>query len=177
MCRIFLAVFLAGISQAVCAAAIADQFGSGYGGVKWGTSVASLVGMLPGGDHFFSAPPGERAYMVRNDDMLFGVPRDGMRIQYYFGDDNGVDWIAMGIPYERREQLLGSLVSLFGSYAVTRTEGVAIRYVWPTDHGITMSVRASRDPTNGILEFWVARPSPKAVRQSVESAIARGPHG
>jgi hypothetical protein len=146
---------LGAMSQAACAGAIANQFKLGYGGVAWNTPLVSLVGMLPGGDHYFSTAPGERVYTLRNDDPLFGVPREGMRVQYHFGKGNGVDYIAVAVPYERREQLLGSLISLFGPYANAVPKSAATIYAWPRDHDIVMAVRASQNPTNGILEFWL----------------------
>jgi hypothetical protein len=68
-----------------------------------------------------------------------------------------VEYIAFGIPYERRDQLLGTLISLFGSYAATRVVGTAIIYRWPPDSGVALVVRVSKDPNNGILELWVSR--------------------
>lgn len=135
---------------------IAMQFNSGYDGVFWGTSLTKLVGMFPNGEHYFSTAPGERGYMVQTDDPLFDVPRTGMRVQYHLGTDGGVEHIAIGLPYERRDQLLGTLLSMFGAYSTTRTVGTAVIYQWPRDNRIIISVRASKDPTNGILEFWIA---------------------
>ncbi|HXJ40693.1 MAG TPA: hypothetical protein VNH18_15540 [Bryobacteraceae bacterium] len=148
---------------------IAAQFGSGYEGVYWGTSLTKLVGMFPDGEHYFSTSPGERVYLVQNNYPIFDVPRTGTRVQYHLGKDGGVEYIAIGVPYERRDQLLGTLLSLFGSYSAPRTVGTAVIYHWPRDNQVTISVRASKDPTNGILEFWVSHvdtskptaPSPK----------------
>ncbi len=144
---------------------IATQFSGGYGGVSWGTSLDSLVGMLPGGEHHFSTSPGERAYIVENGDLFFGIPRSGMNIVYHMGKGNVVEDIEIGFPYERRDQLIGVLLSLFGAYTQTVVnQGLAVIYLWPRDNGITVTVRASTNPTNGILEFGVARWSstPKA---------------
>jgi len=94
-----IAVLLAlwAMSPAACAGAIAN-IKLGYGGVSWNTPLVSLVGMLPGGDDYFSTAPGERLYTLRNDDPLFGVPREGMRVQYHFGKGNGVEYIAVSVP-------------------------------------------------------------------------------
>ncbi|MEP7244896.1 MAG: hypothetical protein ABI885_14620 [Gammaproteobacteria bacterium] len=151
MRRIILLLLLGAMSHAACVGAIANQFGPGYGGVAWGTPLVTLVGMLPSGDHYFSTAPGECVYTVRNDDPLFGVPREGMRVQYHFGKGLGVEYIAISVPYERREQLLGSLISLFGPYAKAVPKGTATIYAWPRDRDIAMGVRASKDPANGIL--------------------------
>jgi hypothetical protein len=138
--------------------AIATQFSSGYGGVYWGTSLDSLVGVLPGGEHHFSTSPGERAYIVKNSDPFFGVPRSGMNIVYHMGKGDVVEGIEIAFPYERRDQLLGVLLSLFGAYTqMVVNQGLAVIYRWPHDNGITVTVRTSTNPTNGILEFGVAR--------------------
>ena len=150
----FLAALLFSAYQA-SAGQIATEFGSGFEGVLWGTSLTKLVGMFPDGEHFFSTAPGERGYIVRNDDPLYGVPRAGTRIQYHLGREGGVESIAVGVPYERRDQLLGSLYSLFGSYSATRSVGTAVVYDWQRDRQIAISVKVSKDPTNGILEFWI----------------------
>jgi hypothetical protein len=54
-----------------------------------------------------------------------------------------------------RSELLGALISQFGVYSRAIQEGAAIIYMWPRDDGISISVRASAGPINGILEFWV----------------------
>ncbi len=134
---------------------IAARFESGYEGIAWGTSLTNLVGIYPDGEHYFSTAPGERCYMVQNAYPLFDVPRPGTRIQYHLGKEGGVEEVAIGVPYERRDQLLGTLLSLFGSYSAPRTVGNAVIYQWPRDNHIAISVRASKNPTNGILEFWI----------------------
>jgi hypothetical protein len=147
------AIFLAAFQSN--AGPIAAQFGSGYEGVIWGTSLTKLVGMFPEGEHYFSTAPGARVYMVQNNDPILDVPRNGTRVQYQLGKNGGVESIAVGVPYERREQLLGTLMSLFGGYSASATVGTAVIYQWPLDNQIQISVRASKDPTNGILEFWI----------------------
>jgi hypothetical protein len=101
---IFLAVILFA-AQRSAAGPIEAQFGSGYEGVSWGMSLTKLVGVFPDGEHYFTTAPGERGYMVRNNDPIFGVPRAGTRVQYHLGKDGGVEIIAVGVPYERRDQL------------------------------------------------------------------------
>jgi hypothetical protein len=49
------------------------------------------------------------------------------------------------------------LLSQFGAYTQrTASQGLATVYSWPVDNGIAMTVKASVNPTNGILEFQVA---------------------
>jgi hypothetical protein len=111
--------------------------------------------MMPEGDHYFSTAPGERAYSVKNDAPLLGVPRLGTRIQYHFGKDGGVEGIGVSVPYDRYQQLLSVLASQFGPYSLKRDVGVATLYIWPQDGQVRMAVRVSRDPRYGIAEFWI----------------------
>lgn len=150
-----LAGLLIATSTTVWSGPIADQFSSGYEGVRWGLPLADLVGMLPGGDHYFSTAPGERVYTVKDDAPLLGVPRLGTRVQYHLGKDGGVEAIAVGIPYDRREQLVGALISQFGAYSLKRDVGAATYFRWPQDQQVRITVRVSRDPRYGIAEFWI----------------------
>lgn len=154
-----LASLLLATAAPVWSGPIAGEFSSGYEGISWGLPLADLVGMLPQGEHYFSTAPGERVYIVRNDDPLLGVPRIGYRVQYHLGKDGGVESIAVGIPYDRYQQLLGALVSQFGPYAVTRQVGTATGFWWKEDQGIVIAVRISREPRYGIAEFWVGHAS------------------
>lgn len=155
MRTIALVVLSIGLSASALAGPIDDQFAAGVGGIPWGTRLHDLVAMRPGGDHDFSTAPGERSYALLDDEPLFGIPRPGTRIQYHFGKRNEVRSVSIGVPYERREQLLGQLLASFGQYGKPVTIGTAIGYYWPADRRCRISVRASREPKNGILEFWV----------------------
>jgi hypothetical protein len=163
MLRALLAVMLASTPLA-WAGPIADQFESGYGGVSWGLPLAKVVGMVPGGDHYFSSAPGHREYSVRNDEPFLGVPRPGTRIQYSLGTDGGVESIAIGFPYERREELLGALYSQFGRPAKVNEVGSAIIYRWAMDRDVGIALRASRDPQYGILELWIEHITPQVQK-------------
>ena len=111
--------------------------------------------MFPEGEHYFSTAPGARVYMVQNNYPIFDVPRSGTRVQYQLWRNGGVESIAIGVPYEKRDQLLGTLMSLFGGYSASTTVGTAVVYQWPQDNQIQIGARASKDLTNGILEFWI----------------------
>jgi hypothetical protein len=165
--RMLLAGILTVASTVAWCGPIADQFAWGYDGVKWGLPLADLVGMMPEGDHYFSTAPGNRVYTVKNDAPLLGVPRAGTRVQFHLGADGGVESIAVGIPYDRREQLLGALISQFGTYSIKRDVGVVTYFRWPQDQQVRITVRVSRDPRYGIAEFWIdhmvtATPKPSA---------------
>ena len=101
---------------------------------------------------------------VRNDVPLLGVPRIGNRVQYHLGKDGGVEYIAIGIPCDRYQQLLGALIFQFGPYAMTREMGTATEFRWRPDQGVSIAVRVSREARYGIAEFWIghlANPSGK----------------
>jgi hypothetical protein len=162
MRRVLLFAAILFAAQRSTAGSIDAQFGAGYEGVSWGMSLTRLVGVFPDGEHYFTTAPGDRGYMVHNNDPIFGVPRAGKTIQYHLGKDGGVEIIAVGVPYERRDQLMGVLYS-FGSYSSTGTIGQAIIYKWQRDGRIVINVRASKDPTNGILVFWVYHVDPSRI--------------
>jgi hypothetical protein len=138
------------------AGAIDDQFAAGMGGIPFGMKLDDLIAVRPGGEQFFSTAPGERGYSLADEDPLFGIQRDGMRIQYHFDKDNRVRSVAIGLPYAMREQLLGQLLVRFGQYRKSTLLRTAVDYDWPADARVRIGVRASQDPKNGILEFWVS---------------------
>jgi hypothetical protein len=136
-------------------AGVDDEFAAGVRGVPWRMTLDELIAVRPGGDHYFSTALGEHCYIVADDEPLYGIPRPAMRMQYHFGKDNRVTSIAIGVPYERREQLLSELLLSFGPYRKPRVYGTAIYYDWPPARRAQIGVRASRDPQNGILELWI----------------------
>jgi hypothetical protein len=148
------------LSTPAFAGDIDDQFAAGMGGIPFGTKLDDLIAMRPGGDQHFSTAPGHRSYFLDDDQPLFGIERRDMRVQYHLGKNNEVRSIALGVPYAMREQLLGQLMAMFGRYRAASSEPNAINYHWPADKRVYISVRASRDPKNGILEFWVSVTAP-----------------
>jgi len=151
--------YLAGLALLVSGSAwggpIASQYSAGYDGVRWGLPLADLVGMLPQGEHHFSTAPGERVYIVGSDEAILGVPRSGTTTQYHLGKSGGVEEIALSVPYERRDELLGALISQFGSYARRYEVGTSIHYDWRRDQNVAIAVRISKDSRYGIAEFWM----------------------
>src|SRR5579862_5748189 len=61
---------------AVCATGLAGtvkgSFGQGVLGIAWGTSLTSVVGVYPQGDHVFAVTPGCRAYWVKEGQPFLG---------------------------------------------------------------------------------------------------------
>ena len=144
---------------------IDDQFAAGIGGIPFGTKLDDLIAIRPGGDQHFSTAPGHRCYFLDDDEPLFGIERRDMRVQYHLGKNNEVRSIGLGVPYAMREQLLGQLMATFGRYWEFSPEPTARNYYWPADKRVRISVRASRDPKNGILEFWVDVTAPEDARR------------
>jgi len=172
MSRILSSFALIFVSSICWSGPIAAQFGSGYGGIPWGMSLVDLVGVLPGGEHFFATTAGERDYAVENNESLVGVPRTGMKVQYGLGKDNRVEVIAVNVPYERRDQLLDALVIAFGSFKGKFTKGTSTTYYWAVDDGIQISLRASVVSSYGILQFGISRATfnPPPARPRVSPA-------
>ena len=153
------------LSTPAFAGGIHEQFAAGIGGIPWGTSLDNLIAMRPGGDQHFSTADGGRCYHLADDEPLFGIERRGMRMEYTLGKNNEVDSVALGVPYAMREQLLGQLMSMFGRYWERTSDPIANHYYWPIDDRVGIAVRASRDPKNGILEFWVTVIPPAETRR------------
>jgi len=145
-------------STAVSAGGAAQQFASGYGGVSWGMSLADVIGMMPDGNLYFTLPEGSRDYIVKNEEPLFGISRSGQTLQYHFGIDGHVDQIEVHVAYENREQLVGTMISQFGSTYIKRDCGSSTecRY-WSVDGKTYIGLRMSREPRYGIAEFFVIR--------------------
>jgi hypothetical protein len=153
------------LSTPAFAGDIDDQFAAGMGGIPFGMKLDDLIAMRPGGDQHFSTSPGHRTYILDDDEPLFGIERRGMRVQYHLGKNNEVLAVALGVPYAMREQLLGQLMAMFGRYWESSSEPTVVNYNWGADKRVYVSVRASKDPKNGILEFWV-RVTPPAYARS-----------
>ena len=153
------------LSTPALAGEIHDRFAAGIGGIPWGTKLDDLIAMRPGGDQHFSTAPGQRCYFLTDEEPLFGIERRGMGVEYHLGKNNEVRSAALGVPYAMREQLLGQLTAMFGRYWESPLNSVAVSYYWPADDRVRISVRASRDPKNGILEFWVSVIPPEDARR------------
>ena len=155
-------------SASVRAGPIADEFGPGYGGVGWNLHLADIVGMMPEGEHYFSDAPGQRDYAVSNDGPLLGVPRQGMRVRYYFDQDDGLMSIAIAIPYDRYQQMLGVLIAQFGRYARIDEVGAITYYRWKEDQKIRLKLRVTKEPRYGIAEVLIRHVTEASEKAAVE---------
>jgi hypothetical protein len=160
---LFLAMLVVA-SAPTSAGPIFAEFGSGYDGVTFGLPLADLVGMMPEGEHYFANAPGQRDYAVRNDAPLLGVPRSGTRVHYYLDKNDRVENIAISIPYDQHQQLLGVLIAQFGRYSQAADIGVITHYWWKEDQQIRIGLRVSKDPRYGIAEFTISRGSADAPK-------------
>lgn len=159
MGRWFLVLMLvAGIPGVSWGGGLTSQFGSGYGGIAWGTSLNELVAQKPGGDQMFANGAGERLYAVPNEEPLFGISRTGMKVYYALDKGNEVRGAWIMFPYKLRERLLGMLNISFGPVQSTRVKGIRTIYYWPQDNGMTLTLEATLDPSYGILALTIARP-------------------
>jgi hypothetical protein len=141
------------------AGALERQFGGGYEGVIWGASLAELVQLRPGGEHFFAAVGGVREYGLLDERSMFGITRGQMRAHYFLDDTNSVVSVGLTFPFDHRQKLLGALVLSFGPYARTVVKGITTSYLWPRDDGIGLSLRETIDPSFGILELAISGPN------------------
>jgi len=148
-------------SSAVSAGGAAQQFASGYGGISWGMSVDDVIGMMPDGNLYFALPEGSRDYIVKNEEPLFGISRSGQTLQYHFGSDGGVDQIEVHIAYENREELIGTMISQFGTGYLKRDYGSTESRFWSVDGKTYVGLRVSREPRYGIAEFFVIHSTTK----------------
>jgi len=162
-CNLALALLIVGSAPA-WGGPIAEQFGSGYDGVRWGLPLSDLVGMMPEGEHYFANGPGHRDYAVKSDAPLLGVPRSGTRVRFYLDKDDRVETIAISIPYDQYQHLLGVLISQFGRYTQVSDIGAMTHYWWKDDQQVRVGLRVTKDPRYGIAEFWISRSTSNAPR-------------
>ena len=145
------AVFLC---KAAGAGPIADQFEGGFNGATWGSSIDSLVSMFPPGEHVFATTPGGRAYWIKDPSPLLNVPRDGQSILFGFNEKDLLESITLGFAYERKEQVLGALMSAFGAPTSTGLKGTKTFNCWKPDAKIALCLWASKEAKHGIS--WLA---------------------
>lgn len=120
-----------------------------------GSSLDDIVALFPDGEHVFSTAAGEGSYAVRDDQEFFGVVRSRHAVIYHLGEENQLIAVSVSVPFEMKEQLLGTLISNFGPYGGKRDWGRRQdRYVWHEDRGIILSLLMTKEPTHGIA--WMS---------------------
>lgn len=143
---------------------IADRFASGVLGMQWGSSLDSLVGVLPQGDHVYATSPGNRGYLVKDDQDFLGVARRGHNIVYWFDENDRVESVTLSFPYERKDELMGALLSLCGHAGRRVTRGRSHLNVWGDDYGILISLKTTIEAQNGIAWLQISRTERPAAK-------------
>ena len=137
---------------------IADRFGSGVLGMHWGSSLDFLVGVLPQGDHVYGTSRGNRGYLVKDDQDFLGVVRPGHNVVYWFDENDRLESVTVSYPYERKDELLGALVSLCGHAGRQLTRERSRVNVWGDSNGMSISLRTTLDAKNGIAWLQIDQP-------------------
>jgi hypothetical protein len=144
---------------------IARQFASGYDGVVWGSSLVELVGIHPRGQHYFAVGSGVRDYGLPDEKTMFGILRSHMQVVYFLDETSSVVSASLTFPFEQRQKLLGTLIVSFGPHQSMFVKGISTYYAWRRDDGVGIVVRATLDPTFGILELAISGPNTELSKQ------------
>jgi hypothetical protein len=155
--------------QSASAGPIAERFGSDILGIPWNSSLDTVVGTLPVGDHVYATTPGQRAYLVRDDQDFMGVSRRGHNVLYGFGQKNELVAVVVSFPYERKEELIGALISAFGAPQGKMRRGQQQLTGWRNDRGVSVSLTTSSEAKHGIA--WLSIRGPNYPREEANKAI------
>jgi hypothetical protein len=147
------------ICKVAGAGPLADQFRGGFNGATWGSSIDSLVGMFPTGEHVFATTPGERGYWIKDQTPLLNVPRDGQSILFGFNEKDLLESITLGFAFDRKEQILGALISAFGAAAGSGLQGTKSFDCWKADGKIALCLWASKEAKHGISWLTIYGPN------------------
>jgi hypothetical protein len=164
--RLFMLTLLA----ATCGAAPADSlkatFGGGVLGIPWGATLTNVAGIYPEGDHVFAVTPGCRAYWVKDGQQFLGIPREGKGVLFGMDSQNHVAIAAIAFDFDRRAELHGTLISLFGAPMLATQSGGMTRYGWRSSEGMTASVTEFGEGTQRIIWLTVSVSGYKAEKQA-----------
>ena len=147
------------LSKVAAAGPIEDQFHGGFNGATWGSSIDSLVGMFPPGEHVFATTPGGRAYWIKDQTPLLNVPRDGQSILFGFNEQDLLESITLGFAFDRKEQILGALTVTFGVATSTGRKGTKTFNCWKPDAKIALCFWASTAAKHGISWLTIYGPN------------------
>lgn len=125
-------------------------------GVPWGATLDDVVALYPNGDHVFATTSGHRAYWVKEGQTFLGIPRERNGVLYGMNENNRLVVVAVAFEYEYKEQLLQTLVSLFG--LPDKDVGKdSISYAWESN-GRLVGVREFGKPHQRIVWLSIAAP-------------------
>lgn len=138
--RLVLPLLLSGVGAVASASSLKETFGPGILGIPWGTSLTSLVGVYPQGDHMYAVTPGCRAYWVKDGQQFLGIPREGKGVLFGLDKQNHVAIAAVAFDFERKDELRTTLTSLFKIPKVSTRSGAMTQYGWRSSEGMIVSV-------------------------------------
>jgi|SRR5579862_5634430 len=145
---------------AVCATGLAGtvkgSFGQGVLGIAWGTSLTSVVGVYPQGDHVFAVTPGCRAYWVKEGQPFLGIPRDGKGVLFGMDKQNHVASASVAFDFERKGELRTTLTSLLGNPMVPTQSGEIAQYGWRSPDGMTAFVTEFGEGSQRIIWLTIS---------------------
>ena len=136
---------------------IADRFASDVLGMQWGSSIDSVVGVLPQGDHVYGTSRGNRGYLVKDDQEFLGVARRGHNIVYWFDENDRLESVTLSFPHERKYELMGALISLCGHPGQQVTHKLSHLNIWGDDYGLLIYLKTTIDAQNGIAWLQISR--------------------
>jgi hypothetical protein len=147
-----------------------ETFRSGILGIPWGATLDHVIGVYPDGDNVFATTPGHRAYFVKDGATFLGVPRERQGVVYGFDAEDKLGIVAIAFAYERKEELRGALISLFGPprYSADPHDARVRRYLWTSDEGMRAQIEELGAAQKTIVWLVVAAPNYKYV--SAESS-------
>ena len=143
---------------------IADRFVSGVLGMQWGSSLDSVVGALPQGDHVYGTSRGNRGYVVKDDQDFLGVARRGHNIVYWFDENDTLESVTLSFPHERKDELMGALILLSGHSGRQAIHKRSHVNIWGDHYGISIYLKTTIDEQNGIAWLQIDRPERQAAK-------------
>ena len=141
---------------------IADLFASGVPGMQWGSSLDSVVGVLPQGDHIYGTSPGNRAYVIKDDQDFLGVARRGHNIVYWFDEDDRLESVTLAFLSAR--MIMGALLSLSGHSGQQAIHKRSHLNIWGDDYGMLIYLKTTIDAQNGIAWLQISRTERPAAK-------------
>jgi hypothetical protein len=149
---------LLGIATTASAGPLKESFGRGVLGIPWGTSLTGVVAVYPQGDNMFALTQGCRAYWVKDGQIFLGVPRESSGVLFAFDKSNHVSSVEVAFPFERKEEIRGTLISLLGTPATRILPIGATQYSWRSPDGFAAVVTEFGEGTQRIIWLSIAAP-------------------
>lgn len=139
------------------AGTLMDQFGGGYKGVPWGSSLSTLQSTRPGGKVGFGTYASYQAivtYQLADSLLAFGISRPDIKVSYGICLDNFKE-LRLSFPVATQHRLLKNLNSMFGKYQIKRMTDSGLYYEWTGDSVLLLSMYATSQPPPGTVAVSV----------------------